>query len=213
MKQLSILLLLLVGLTSEAYSQTDFAPNGSFKVEISLPNNVTNKAFKELMQGLVTITPSYQYTFDNSFSVGGGLRYGFFNVNEFKNNIGMNGGLHIAGAFVKVGQEKFYGKFGLDYGVRLGYTMNFFATNKNKELLGKPFVDNGGFVEPTIGFALMASENSSFRLALGYAFHTFKLRPSQMGVEEFSGVDPTKLNEITTYFTIGFGYSFYFGRK
>lgn len=213
MKQTSILLLLFFGVTVATYSQKEFTPNGSFKVEISLPNNVTNKAFKELMQGLVVITPSYQYTFDNSFSIGAGLRYGFFNVNEFKNNIGMNGALHLAGAFLKIGQEKFYGKFGLDYGVRVGYSMNFFATNKNKEHLGKPFVNNGGFVEPTIGLCLMASENSSFRLALGYAFHSFKFRPEDMGIDKFSGIDPSRLNEITTYFTIGFGYSFYFGRK
>ncbi len=213
MKQLSALLLFTFGLSSMVYSQKDFTPNGSFKFEIALPNNVTNKAFKELMQGLVVLTPSYQYTFDNSFSIGAGFRYGFFNVNEFKNNIGMNGGLHLAGAFLKIGQEKFYGKFGLDYGVRIGYSMNFFATNKNKELLGKPYVDNGGFVEPIIGLALMASENSSFRLALGYTFNSFKFRPKQMGIDKFSGVDPSTLNEITTYFTIGFGYSFYFGRK
>ena len=213
MKQLSILLLFTFGLSAIAYSQKDFTPNGSFKLEIALPNNMTNKAFKELMQGLVVLTPSYQYTFDNSFSIGGGFRYGFFNVNEFKNNIGMFGGLHLAGAFLKIGQEKFYGKFGLDYGVRVGYSMNFFATNKNKELLGKPFVNDGGFVEPTIGFSLMASENSSFRLALGYTFNAFKFRPEQMGVDKFSGVDPSTLNVITTYFTIGFGYSFYFGRK
>lgn len=213
MKQFSILLLFLLSLTSTTYSQTEFAPNGSFKVEISLPNNVTNKAFHELMQGLVTVTPSYQYTFDNSFAIGGGLRYGFFNVNEFKNNVGMNGGLDMVGAFVKIGQEKFYGKFGLDYGVRIGYSMNLFMTNKNKELLGKPYVDNSGFVEPTIGFALMASENTSFRLALGYAFHAFQFRPEQMGVDTFGGIDPSSLNELTTYFTIGFGYSYYFGRK
>lgn len=213
MKQLNILLFFLFGLFSMAYSQKDFTPNGSFKIEIGLPNNVTNKAFKELMQGLAIVTPSYQYTFDNSLSIGAGLRYGFFNVNEFKNNIGMNGALHTTGAFIKIGQEKFYGKFGLDYGVRIGYSMNFFATNKNKELHGKPFVDNSGFVEPTIGFGLMASENSSFRLALGYAFHTFKFRPELMGVDKFSGIDPSSLDEITTYFTIGFGYSFYFGRK
>src|SRR5699024_6021564 len=96
--------------------------------------------------------------------------------------------LHILGVFAKVGQEKFYGKFGLDYGVRLGYTMNLFATNKNKEKLGRPYYNDGIFVEPTIGFALMANEKSAFRLAIGYAFHpTFKFQPEQMGVDQFSG--------------------------
>ena len=131
----------------------------------------------------------------------------------FKNNIGLSGGLHILGAFAKVGQEKYYGNFGLDYGVRLGYAFNVFATNKNKEELGAPYVDNSAFIEPTIGLALKSGDNSSFRLAIGYAFHTFKFRPEQAGTDKFSGIDPNKLGRITTYFTIGFGYSYYFGKK
>src|SRR5690554_2137996 len=121
MKQL-IILLILISSVFTAQSQVDFIPNSSFKVEVGLPNNVSNYAFRDLMQGLVVVTPSFQYTFDNSFSLGIGLRYGFFNVNQFKNNIDMSGGLHLAGAFLKIGQEKYYGNFGVDYGVRLGYT-------------------------------------------------------------------------------------------
>ncbi|PKR80253.1 hypothetical protein CW751_10370 [Brumimicrobium salinarum] len=209
MKKFLLSALILLSLTA-TYAQTDFNPKSSFKVEVGLPNNATNFAFRDLMQGLVAITPSYQFTMDNSFSLGVGLRYGFFNVNEFKNNIDMSGGMHIAGIFGKIGQEKFYGKFGLDYGVRIGYSMNFFDTNKNQEKLGEPYQNDGGFVEPTLGLALMSNENTSFRLALGYAFHGFQFSPYQMGVDNFSGVSDSKLNEITTYFTIGFGYSYYF---
>lgn len=212
MKQLIISLLFFSSILT-ANAQVDFVPSSSFKVEIGLPNNATNYAFRDLMQGLVVVTPSFQYTFENTLSIAGGLRYGFFNVNEFKNNIGMSGGAHIAGVFGKIGQEKFYGNFGLDYGVRIGYTMNFFDTNKNKEILGRAYTNDGGFVEPTLGLALMANENTSFRLALGYAFHAFQFQPHQMGLEKFSGIDPSRLNKITTYFTIGFGYSYYFGKK
>src|SRR5690554_5200566 len=212
MKQL-IFILLLISSIFTVNAQADFSPSSSFKVEIGLPNNATNYAFRDLMQGLVIVTPSYQYTFENSFSLGAGLRYGFFNVNEFKNNIGMSGGAHIAGIFGKIGQEKFYGNFGLDYGVRMGYAINIFNTNKNEELLDQPYYNDGGFVEPTLGLALMGSENTSFRLALGYAFHAFQFRPHQMGVSEFIGFDTSKFNKPTSYFTIGFGYSYYFMRK
>lgn len=195
-----------------SYSQVDFEPHGSFKVEIGLPNNISNKGFKELVQGLAVITPSYQYTFTNTFSVGAGLRYGYFNVNEFKNNINLQGGLHMAGAFVKVGQEKYYGNFGVDYGVRIGYMMNFFTTNINKEELGGPYIDNAGFVEPTIGISLKGSEKASYSLALGYAIHMFKFSPHQVGIEEFSGIPPSKLNSLTSYITVSFGYSYFFGK-
>lgn len=211
MKQVIFLFILICSVFT-VQSQVDFVPNSSFKVEVGLPNNVSNYGFRDQMQGLVVVSPSYQHTFDNSFSIGAGLRYGFFNVNEFKNNIDMAGGLHIAGLFAKVGREKFYGNFGVDYGVRIGYTANFFDTNTNQEALGKPFVNDGAFVEPTLGLSLMATENTSFRLSLGYALHSFKFSPNQMGTENFSGIEPSRLDKITSYFTIGFGYSYYFGK-
>lgn len=194
-------------------AQAEFAPKGSFKVEIGLPNNATNKAFRDLMQGLVCLTPSYQYTLDNTLSFGFGLRYNYFDVNEFKNTVDLAGGMHMAGVFGKIGQEKFYGNFGLDYGVRAGYSMNFMVTNKNDELLGRPYTNDAVFVEPHMGLALTANENTSFRLSLGYAFHGFQFRPEQVGLESFGGVSDDQLNTITTYFTIGFGYSYYFGQN
>lgn len=192
-------------------AQAEFEPKGSFNIELGLPNNVSNKAYRELMQGLAIVTPSYQYTFDNSLSLGVGLRYGYFNVNEFKNNIGLTGAAHLTGVFGKIGQEKYYGKFGLDYGVRVGYSMNFFTTNKNKELHGKPYTNDGAFVEPVLGLALTSGERSSFRLSLGYAFHNFRFNPTQVGLDEIAGFKADDYKNITTYFTIGFGYSYYFG--
>jgi hypothetical protein len=211
MKKL-IVLLILLGSVFTAQTQIDFVPNTSFKVEVGLPNNLSNVAFRELMQGLVVITPSYQYTFNNSISLGAGICYGFFNVNEFKNNIEMSGSMHITGVFAKVGSEKFYGNFGVDYGIRVGYSNNFFTTNTNEETRGKPYSNDGMFVEPTLGLALMATEKTSFRLALAYSLHSLKFTPYQMGVSKFTGIDPAQLDRITSFFTIGFGYSYYFGK-
>ncbi len=213
MKSLLIIFSILIIANTNSFAQTDFAPKGSFKVEIALPNNATNSAFRDLMQGLVCLTPSYQHTLDNTLSFGFGLRYNYFDVNEFKNTVGLAGGMHTAGVFGKIGQEKFYGNFGVDYGVRIGYSMNFFATNKNEELLGGAYSNDAGFVEPHLGLALTANENTSFRLVLGYAFHGFEFRPNQVGLENFAGVNADQLNAITTYFTIGFGYSYYFGQN
>jgi hypothetical protein len=205
-----MLIVSIVLLSFTNVAQTDFAPSGSFKVELGLPNNATNNAFRELMQGLVVVTPSYQHTFDNTFSIGAGLRYAYFNVNQFKNNAGISGGMHMTGVFGKIGVEKFYGNFGVDYGVRIGYAMNFSTTNAIQDSLGGPYISDGGFVEPTLGLSLMSTENSSFRLALSYAFHAFIFKPEHIGLDEFSGLNPDKLDVLSTYFTIGFGYSYYF---
>ncbi|MDX1651850.1 MAG: hypothetical protein R3277_05125 [Brumimicrobium sp.] len=209
MKKCVFLLIFLVNLS--VFAQTDFQPTGSFKVEIALPNNATNIAFRDQLQGLVALTPSYQHTFGSTFSVGAGLRYSYFNVNQFKNNVGLSGGMHIAGVFGKIGQEKFYGNFGLDYGVRAGYALNISTTNKLREAGRSPHIFDGGFVEPTIGLALMADERSSFRLALSYAFHGFTLKPGHLGLDDFSGYPDDKLDRFTSFFCIGFGYSYYFG--
>ncbi|PWH86537.1 hypothetical protein [Brumimicrobium oceani] len=210
MKKLIVLSIILVtGFTTQA--QVDFAPKSSFKVEVGLPNNASNFAFRDLMQGLVVVTPSFQHTLDNTLTFAVGLRYGFFNVNEFKNNIDMTGGVHLAGVFGKIGQEKFYGNFGIDYGIRFGYSANIFDTNINEVKLGKPLVEDAAFIEPTLGLSLMATERTSFRLALGYAIHDFVFSPNQMGMEKFSGIKDSKLDSRTSYFTIGFGYSYYFG--
>jgi hypothetical protein len=205
---LAISFLLLFNLQSVA--QADFRPRGSFKIEVGLPNNVTNSAFRDLMQGLAVFTTSYQFTFENTISLGAGLRYNYFNVNEFKNTVDLTGGLHSTGVFGKIGQEKFYGNLGVDYGLRAGYTFNFFDTNKNEEFNNGVYQEGALFLEPHLGLALMASENSSFRLALGYAFNSFQFRPNQVGLENFSGFSDEDLTPITTFFTIGFGYSYYF---
>ncbi|MEX2485153.1 MAG: hypothetical protein WED10_11355 [Brumimicrobium sp.] len=210
MKKYIFLVFLFFLATFHSIGQTEFQPNGSFKVEIGLPNIATNAAYKDLMQGLVVVTPSYQHTFDNTFSIGAGLRYSYFNVNEFKNNANISGGMHMAGAFGKIGIEKFYGNFGVDYGVRIGYTMNVSSTNAIIEENGDPYVFDGGFVEPTLGLALMADEKSSFRFAVGYAFHGFVYQPHHIGLDEFSGMNDDNLDVISTYFTVGFGYSYYF---
>lgn len=213
MKRCLILVFLVFTLHINTNAQTEFSPKGSFKVEIELPNNATNTAFRDLMQGLVCLTPSYQYTLVNTLSFGFGLRYNYFDVNEFKNTVDLAGGMHTAGAFAKIGQEKFYGNFGVDYGLRAGYTVNFMATNKNEELLGRPFNNSAVFIEPHLGLALMANEKTSFRIALGYAFHGFEFRPEQVGLDSFSGIGEDQLNTVTSYFTIGFGYSYYFGQN
>lgn len=194
-------------------AQSTISPRSSFKVQIGLPSNTSNKAFRSIMQGLVILTPSYQYTFESSLALGAGLRYGFFNVNEFKNNANLSGGMHSVGAFIKVGQEKYFGKFGLDYGLRMGYTFNYFLTNQNKFKNQNPYSNNSFLIEPTISFSLMATEKTSFNFFLAYGVQTFKFRPNQVGLDYFSGISKEDNNQITSYFTIGFGYSYFFDKK
>jgi hypothetical protein len=194
-------------------SQTEeFQPAGSFKAEIGLANNTSNEAFRDLMQGLFNITAGYQYTLPSSLSLGVGVRHNYFTVNQFKNNIDLRGGIHFGGVYGKIGIEKYYGQFGIDIGIRAGYNMMVSVTNKCEEVNGGPSIFDGGFIEPVINLGLLADERSSFYLNLTYAFHTFKFQPYHVCEDDFSAYSAEGLDKITTYFVIGFGYSFYFGK-
>jgi hypothetical protein len=196
-----------------SYAQTEeFQPAGSFKAEIGLANNMSNAAFRDLMQGLFNITAGYQYTLPSSLSLGVGVRHNYFAVNQFKNNIDLTGGIHFGGVYGKIGIERYYGQFGIDIGVRAGYNMMFSMTNRCKEQNEGPSIFDGGFIEPVINLGLLADERSSFYLNLTYAIHTFKFQPFHVCEETFSAYSEKGLNSITTYFVIGFGYSFYFGK-
>jgi hypothetical protein len=212
MKQLASLILILFSWNSGSAQTEEFQPAGSFKAEIGLANNLSNVAFSDLMQGLFNITAGYQYTLPNSLSFGAGVRHNYFTVNQFKNNNDLRGGIHFGGVYGKIGIEKYYGQFGIDIGVRVGYNMIASATNKCKEANEGLTLFDGGFIEPVINLGLLADERSSFYLNLTYALHTIKFNPYHVCEDDFSAYSPEGLDKITTYFVIGFGYSFYFGK-
>lgn len=208
----SILIVILVVVFSSTFAQQEeFQPRGSFKAEIALANNVSNVAFRDLMQGLANVTTGYQYTFPSSLSVGGGVRWNYFAVNQFKNNVDLSGGIHFGGVYGKVGIERYSGQIGIDAGIRGGYNMMFSTTNKCKESGGVGIYD-GAFIEPVFNVGLLAEENQSFYLTTSFAFHTFKFQPYHLCEQSFPAYEARKLDRITTYFTIGFGYSYYFGK-
>lgn len=206
-------ILLIIFYSGRTSAQTEeFQPAGSFKAEIGLANNASNEAFRDLMQGLFNITAGYQYTLPNSLSFGAGIRHNYFTVNQFKNKIDLRGGIHFGGMYGKIGIEKYYGQFGIDIGIRAGYNMMASVTNKCKEANEGLKIFDGGFIEPVINLGLLADEQSSFYLNLTYSFHTFKFQPYHVCEDDFSAYSPEGLDKITSYFVIGFGYSFYFGQ-
>lgn len=198
---------------SQVNGQEVVQPKLSFGAEIGLPSQQGNAAFREIMQGLLTVSPNLQYTLDNGIAFGGGLRYSFFTINEFKVPNKLAGGMHMAGAFAKVGHEKFYSSFGTDFGIRFGYNKIYSINEECTEVHGKAHSFDAGFIEPHVGLALMADEKSSYRLAISYVFQGFAFDAQDLCLDELSAYTDNQLSKGTHYFTIGFGYSYYFGRK
>ena len=209
-----IQLLCFFGAFQSVLAQQAFVPKHSFNLEVALPNSMTNGAFQDNLQGLVNVTPFYQYALKNGLAFGLGVRYGYFTVNEFRVPQPVSGGLHMASAFIKTGWEKFHTeRFGTDLSIKVGYTQNYFLTDRNDTLGINPQQVNTWYVEPTVGFILTADEVTSYRLFLGYGFQGFDYHPDQLGLTAVGGYTPEELDKMSTYLLVGFGFTYYFRPK
>lgn len=189
-------------------------PKHTFNVELLLPNGMGNKPFSSVFHGLVNCSPYYQYALPNSLAFGVGLKYTYFDLNEFKTPEPIYGGMHTAGAFVKISMEKFHSdRFGTDIGVKVGYSMNYMSTDLNKAKGHNPVTFDAGFVEPTIGLILSADEFTSYRLTIGYTIMGYGFKPYQLGTDLDGGWDHSEYSKPTHYLLIGFGFTYYFKSK
>lgn len=207
------LLFALLSIRSATFSQS-FEPRHTFNIEVGLPNGFSNPAFKSVMQGLVSLAAYNQFDFKNHLTIGGGLRYSYYAVNEFKVTAPVNGGMHSPGAFLKFGWQKFHNdRFATDMAIRLGYSMHYFDTDQNDTLGVNPLKIGSLFLEPSLGLILMADEQNSFRFFISYALSNFGFKPSFLGLETLGGFDPGSLNKITSALIVGFGYTHYFTKR
>ena len=201
--------LLLTGTTAQTIE-----PKHTFNLELGLPNGMTNEPFKDIMQGLVSAAPYYQYAFKNHLIVGAGARYSYFAINEFKVPEPVYGGMHSAGGFLKVGWEKFHNDhFATDFSLKVGYTQNYFDTDRNDTLGVNPVTVGSMYFEPNIGLILTADEQNSFRLVIGYGIQGFGYKPAMIGLETFGGYDPADFDKPSSMLIVGFGFTHYFKKK
>jgi hypothetical protein len=201
-------------------------PDDSFTFELCLPNSISNKPFTEIMQGVVSISPFYQYTLKNGLSLGSGVNYSYYAVNQFRVTQKIVGGLHHFVAFLKLGHEKFWTeRFGTDIGCKVGYSEDYFYSDLLFDQGMQYRRLQGVYVEPNISFVLTSDVNSSYRFILGFPFYNFQFKPWTLGegswVYSTTGGDnntpgiydenSSQRNAIS--FIVGFGYTFYFNGK
>jgi hypothetical protein len=201
---------------NSANGQGIIEPKHSFTLELGLPNSITNKAFREIMQGLVHVSPYYQYAFKNGIALGIGGRYSYFAINEFRVPSKVFGGNHSFGGFVKIGHEKFYSElFAIDAGVKLGYAQNVFYSDllrsRGIDVVSKSSI----YIEPIIGFVLASSESDTYRFTVGYSFINNSFKPWDIGYEVGNQIGYTskELSPISSFLTVGFGYTHHFNGK
>lgn len=214
MRKLIVLLYLTSFLSISFVFSQAIDPDDSFTIELGLPNSFVNKPFMSIMQGLVAVSPMYQYTLNNHLSFGVGLHYTYFAVNEFRVPSKVYGGMHTVAGFLKLGHEKFWtDKFGTDFGVKFGYGQTIISTDALKEdgIFYKRL--NAPYLEPIIGLILASDVASAFRFTVGYAFYGFSYRPWLIGVDSNLGYSDKELKKLSSFLTVGFGYTHYFNGK
>lgn len=186
----------------------------SFVLELGLPNGFANTPFRNIMQGVVYISPMYQYALKSGIMFGAGIHYSYFNINQFRINQKVSGGMHNGAAFVKFGHEHFWNtSFATDISVKAGMAQSAFVTDTLKNLGITYNAKQSAYIEPNIGFCLAADVNASFRLTVGYAFYGFGYKPWDIGINSDLGYSASELNKISSYLIVGFGYSRYFNGK
>lgn len=209
-----MLSLVILSLPKKFIAQERMDIDDSFLIELGLPNGFVNAPFKNIMQGLVYISPMYQYTLKSGLSMGAGIHYSYFNINQFRINQKIAGGMHNGAAFLKLGFEKFWTPlFATDISLKGGIAQSAFTTDTLKKLGYNYQARISSYIEPNLGFCLASDVNASFRLTIGYAFYGFGFRPTNLGLASDLGYSPAEFNKISSYLIVGFGYSRYFNGK
>lgn len=192
----------------------DITPKHTFNMVVGLPNGTRNKPFEKILRGIVDVNPYYQYSLPNSIVFGVGFRFTHYSINEFRVPEPLDGVMNSYGGFLKFGYEKFYStRFAMDFSVKVGYNWHVLSTDLNKKLNGGPNRFDSGFVEPTVGFIVSATEHSSYRLTIGYTFQGYAFSLDRMGTLMNGGYEQAELSKATQFITFGLGYTYYFGNK
>jgi hypothetical protein len=213
-KGIYTLILVVFAWLQGSYTAQDMEIDDSFVFELGLPNGFVNAPFKNIMQGVVYVSPMYQYTLRSGLMFGAGVHYSYFNINQFRINQKISGGMHNGAAFIKLGHEKFWTpSLATDIGVKAGFAQTAFVTDTLKSMGITYNSKQSAYIEPNIGICLAADVNASFRLTIGYAFYGFGYKPWDIGINSDLGYSVSELNKVSSYLIVGFGYSRYFNGK
>ncbi|MFN4950703.1 MAG: hypothetical protein ACK5F0_03710 [Flavobacteriales bacterium] len=213
-KGIYTLILVVFAWLQGSYKAQDMEIDDSFVFELGLPNGFVNAPFKNIMQGVVYVSPMYQYTLRSGLMFGAGVHYSYFNINQFRINQKISGGMHNGAAFIKLGHEKFWTpSLATDIGVKAGFAQTAFVTDTLKSMGITYNSKQSAYIEPNIGICLAADVNASFRLTIGYAFYGFGYKPWDIGINSDLGYSASELNKVSSYLIVGFGYSRYFNGK
>lgn len=194
-----------------------FQPEGSFSLDIGIPTGAKNTAFNSVLEGLFNGGANYQYNIYNGLTIGIGAKYSYFTNDRFalKQTIG-KGGLHMPAIYAKIGYEKFTtDRFSINIGIRGGYASLISVNDSSLIKLGKPYTTSTFFVEPQLELLLTADKNdpNAYSFVVGYSIYFAEYGAEYLSREFLTGFLPEYSVGLTRFFSVGFGYRYYFGQN
>jgi hypothetical protein len=215
----AILVLLFAALSQVSFTQDYFEPKGSFSVDLGIPGKGHNSSFSRVLEGLFNGGFTLQYNVVGGLTAGVGLKYSFFTVNPFAlNNVPWGGGLHIPAGYAKIGYERFTTeRISFNASVRFGYSAIYSVHGNDSCAAGmeKNLLEPAFFVEPQFEIVLLTDKVSpdGFSVIISYPFYFNEFGPRYLCLEQFPGLIQADYEGITRFFSFGFGYRRYMGRK
>jgi len=213
-----IFLFLIVSSAAQVQAQEKtFEPKGSFSVDAGVPTLGRNYAFRRVMEGLFNGGIGFKYNIFKGMTLGIGAKYSFFNINTFAlKNANWSGGLHMPAPYIDLSFEKFTTeRISLSAGVKIGYAAMISVNDSCKNATGEPVIYGALFFEPHVEALMLTGKGSSdgFSFILGYNIYNRPFTPGFLCMNELPNLEPENYKGFTGFFSIGFGYRYYFGRK
>ncbi len=180
-------------------------------MDFKLPTPLRNRSFKSLMTGLANVDLSYQYQLDNGVCLGGGFKYGYFDVvSPAFTNTKVTGRMEFFNPFVKVAKRNVVNeKAFFEMALNVGYNQIYTKSNQCVD----PYVQNGINIEPQLGVYMWSTEYLAFGLIVSYNFIDFEFTPDNLCLDYFPGQTAQSSVGKTQVFGVGFGFFTYIPKK
>lgn len=193
-----------------------FAQDGvrhSIKGDFRLPSPTHNQAFRSTMDGIADLSIGYQYPIFKGIGLGLGYQFLHTVINELAINTNQN---IIAGKFYRHSPnlKLFYetalsDKIVFELATKGGYSIHSFSSNYLKNSGADPFTSNGWFLQPEMGFYMLAQDNFSVGLVFSYGISDYEFNPASIGMEEFPGYGVADYSGRIQNFSVGFSFCAY----
>lgn len=194
--------------------------NARFTVRghIGIPKAVSSQMFRTSFAGLYEGRLSGNMRLFDNVYVGVGYQNSHFQNNKFLKQQIFNASVpyntrYVAnGAFIRVGYDQFFSETGyVDYALNTGYAMcNYLNINNDTSKANQPYGPdrfNAVFLQPEMSVNFIVDHTMAFSFFFSYTTVFSKFNPRSPRFNQFQQIRDTKNNYVTSWLTLGVGFS------